>query len=63
MRLSDNRYVLQLPQETGCPVSAWIAAIMSVPTVEQSVHLLRFDVLQDRRCGLVAALACGDTYT
>jgi hypothetical protein len=45
---------LQLPQETGCLVSDWIASIMSVPAFEQFVHLLRF-VPQDLRCGPAVA--------
>jgi hypothetical protein len=42
---------LQLPQETGCLVSDWIASIMSVPAFEQLLHLPRFVLLHDRRCG------------
>jgi hypothetical protein len=31
---------------------------MSVPAFEQSLHLPRFDVLQDLRCGPVVAFGC-----
>jgi hypothetical protein len=51
MRFNDSRYALQLPHDTGCPVSNWIAAIINVPAFEQSVHLPRFDVLHDLRLG------------
>jgi hypothetical protein len=34
---------------------------MSVPAFEQSLHLPRFDVLQDLRCGPVVAFGSGGT--
>jgi hypothetical protein len=34
---------------------------MSVPAFEQSVHLPRFEVLQDLRCGDVAVFGCVHT--